>query len=47
MSAFGEAGTLFAHMGKHEIFTPANTYPPVTVSELAAAALGLAPKKPV
>src|SRR5712671_466633 len=37
MSAFGEEGTLFAHLGKHEIFTPTKTYPPITVSELAAA----------
>jgi hypothetical protein len=37
MSAFGEEGTLFAHLGKHEIFSPAKTYPPMTVSELADA----------
>lgn len=35
-SAFSAEGTLFAHLGKHEIFTPAKTYPPVTVGELAA-----------
>ncbi len=40
MSAFGEEGTLFAHLGKHEIFTPAKTYPPMTVSELACESLG-------
>ncbi len=40
MSAFGEEGTLFAHLGNHEIFTPTKTYPPMTVSELASAALG-------
>src|SRR5688572_12184665 len=45
MSAFAEEGTLFAHLGKHEIFTPTKTYPPMTVSELAAAALADAPKK--
>jgi N-6 DNA Methylase len=39
MSAFGEDGTLFAHLGKHEIFTPTKTYPPMTMSELASAAL--------
>ena len=39
MSAFGEDGTLFAHLGKHEIFTPTKTYPPITVSELASATL--------
>ena len=40
MSAFSAEGSLFAHLGKHEIFTPTKTYPPMTVSELAAAALG-------
>jgi hypothetical protein len=44
MSAFGEEGTLFAHLGKHEIFTPTKTYPPMTVSELAFAGLANAPK---
>jgi hypothetical protein len=47
MSAYGQEGTLFAHLGKHEIFTPAKTYPPMTVSELACAALGDAPKEDV
>jgi hypothetical protein len=37
-SAFSAEGSLFAHLGKHEIFTPAKTYPPMTVSELASAA---------
>lgn len=36
-SAFSAEDSLFAHLGKHEIFTPAKTYPPMTVSELAAA----------
>ncbi len=35
-SVFSEEGSLFAHLGKHEIFTPSRTYPPMTVSELAA-----------
>jgi hypothetical protein len=43
MSAFGEDGTLFAHLGKHEIFTPTKMYPPMTVSELATAGLGKIP----
>ena len=47
MSAFGEEGTLFAHLGKHEIFTPTKTYLPMTVSELARAALGNAPREAV
>jgi len=37
-SAYSAEGSLFAHLGKHEIFTPAKTYPPMTVSELAAVA---------
>ena len=36
MSAFGEEGTLFAHLGKHEIFTAIKTWQPMTVPELAA-----------
>jgi len=35
-SAYSQEGTLFAHLGKHEIFMPTKTYPPMTVSELAA-----------
>ena len=35
-SAFSAEGSLFAQLGKHEIFTPTMTYPPMTVSELAA-----------
>lgn len=35
-SAFSAEGSLFAHLGKHEIFTPAKTYPPMTTAELAA-----------
>mgnify|MGYP003373213815 CR=1 FL=1 len=34
-STFSAEGSLFAHLGKHEIFTPAKTYPPLTVIELA------------
>ena len=36
-STFSMEGSLFAHAAKHEIFTPAKTYPPLTVRELAAA----------
>lgn len=36
-SAFSAEGSLFAQLGKHEIFTPTKTYPPMTVGELAAA----------
>jgi hypothetical protein len=35
-SAFSEAGSLFAHLGKHELFMPTTTYPPMTAGELAA-----------
>lgn len=35
-AAFSEEGSLFAELGKHEIFTPTKTYPPLTVRELAA-----------
>ena len=35
-SAFSAEGSLFAHLGKHEIFKPAKTYTPMTVSELLA-----------
>jgi hypothetical protein len=44
-SAFSADGSLFAHLGKHVIFTPAKTYPPMTVSELAGAAHGNTPKE--
>ncbi len=37
-STFSEEGSLFAHLGKHEIFTPTKTYPPMTVRELASIA---------
>jgi hypothetical protein len=36
-SAFSAEDSLFAHLGKHEIFTPVKTYSPMTLSELAAA----------
>jgi hypothetical protein len=34
-SAFSAEGSLFAHLGKHEIFTPAKSWPPMTVGDLA------------
>ena len=37
-SAYSKEGDLFADLGKHEIFTPIKTYPPMTVGEIAAAA---------
>jgi hypothetical protein len=44
-SAFSAEGSLFAHLGKHEIFTPIKTYTPMTVGELAASAPGGTPKE--
>lgn len=35
-SAFSAEGTLFSHLGKHEIFTPIKTYKPMTIRDLAA-----------
>lgn len=40
-SAFSAEGSLFAHLGKHEIFTPTKTYPPMTIRDLAMATDGL------
>jgi hypothetical protein len=37
-SAYSREGDLFADLGKHEIFTPTKTYPPITVDELAVSA---------
>jgi hypothetical protein len=37
-STFSAEGSLFAHLGKHELFTPAKTYPPMAASELATLA---------
>ena len=42
-SAFSAEDSLFAHLGKHEIFAPTKTYPPMTVRELAGAAFGGVP----
>ncbi len=39
-AAFSAEDSLFAHLGKHEIFTPTKTYPPMAVSELAKAGHG-------
>lgn len=37
-SAFSAEDSLFAHLGKHEIFTPTKTYPPMTACDLADSA---------
>ncbi len=38
-SAFSAEGTLFAHLGKHEIFKPIKTWPLMGVKELAIASV--------
>lgn len=38
MSSFAAEDSLFAHLGKHEIFTPTSTYPPMSVRDLAGMA---------
>lgn len=43
MSSLGAEGTLFGHLGRHEVFTPIRTYPPMTVRALSDLALGAAP----
>ena len=35
-SAFSAEGSLFADLGKHEIFQPIKTYEPITVAEIAS-----------
>jgi hypothetical protein len=35
MSSFSQEGSLWAHLGKHEVFTPVKAYPPMNVHELA------------
>ncbi|WP_430419347.1 N-6 DNA methylase [Phenylobacterium sp.] len=37
MAGFREDGSLFARLGRHEVFTPIGALPPMTVRELAAA----------
>lgn len=37
MASFSAEDSLFSTLGKHEIFTPSQTYPPMSVGDLAAA----------
>jgi hypothetical protein len=46
-SSFSAADSLFSQLGKHELFRPTKAYPPMTVSELAAATLTTAPRAAV
>ncbi|MDK2857593.1 MAG: hypothetical protein PWQ89_712 [Verrucomicrobiota bacterium] len=34
-SSFSAEDSLFSHLGRHELFTPSKTYPPMTIRELA------------
>jgi len=34
-ASYCDEGSLFAHIGKHEVFTPDKVYPPMTIAELA------------
>lgn len=36
MAGFKEEKSLFAHVGRHEIFQPKKSYPPMTIKQLAA-----------
>jgi hypothetical protein len=40
MSALREEGSLFADLGRHEVFTATKTYPTQTVADLALANAG-------
>ncbi len=42
-AAFSGENSLFAHLGKHEIFTPTQTYQPMTISDLAILAQEIIP----
>jgi len=46
-SSFGQEGLLHSERGKHPIFTPIRTYPPMTVRELACGAVGETKKESV
>jgi N-6 DNA Methylase len=39
MSSFSREGSLFAHLAKHEIFTPLKAHPPMTARDLAGSPL--------
>ena len=38
-STFSAEGSLFAHLGRHDLFTPTRDYSPMTASQLSAAAI--------
>jgi hypothetical protein len=43
MSSYSQEGSLFAHLGKHEVFTPIRTYPPMTAREIAGLTVDAGP----
>jgi hypothetical protein len=45
-AAWSKPGTLWANAGKHDIFTPVRSYPPMTVSEMAATSCDPRPEAP-
>lgn len=46
-SAFSEEGSLFASLGKHEVFTPVRASPPMTVRDLAASVTAYVHVEPI
>jgi hypothetical protein len=46
-SAFNAEDSLFAQLGRHDLFAPARTYPPMTVGDLATATVGEVSKEAV
>lgn len=46
-SAFTEEGSLFASLGRHDIFKPARSWPPITMSDLAASVSGYVHVEPI
>lgn len=40
MASLGEEDSLFSDLGKHEIFTPAKDFPPLSVREIASEGIG-------
>ncbi len=39
MSSYSQEGSLFAHLGKHAVFTPIKSYPPMAAHEIASSPL--------
>lgn len=46
-SAFSATDSLFADLGRHELFQPVKSYPPMTIGDLAVLSLGDAPREAV